>query len=168
MYSGAFRILNGTIVSISPDGKEFAIRDLATKKPVTVVLNESSAIHKLPPEMAARLAQHASAGARPGAPPRANPEAASGNEHPAMRRAGGGDISAMIDRLPRISLADLKPGEAVVISGVLDGAGGSQLIASNVIAGVEPILQAAPARRQGGGGESAGDDWGLGEMSAPQ
>ncbi len=167
LYSGAFRILNGIIVSISPDGKEFTIRDLASKKPETVQLNESSSIHKLPPEMAARLAQHAGAGAHTGGPPQGNPEQASAAGQSGMHRAGGGDISAMIERLPKISLSDLKPGEAVVISGVLDGA---TLLAKNVIAGVEPILRAAPAGRQrSGGGESAGGDWGLGdEMSAPQ
>ncbi len=86
-----------------------------------------------------------------------------------MHGGGSADISAMIERLPKISLADLKPGDAVIISGVLDGAGGAQLLATNVIAGVEPILQAAPAGRQrSGGGDSAGGDWGLGEMSAPQ
>jgi hypothetical protein len=77
-------------------------------------------------------------------------------------------MSQMIERTPTITLADLKPGDAVVISGVETGTDASRLLASTIIAGVEPILQAAPARRGGSGGGDVGGDWGLGEMSVPQ
>jgi hypothetical protein len=72
----------------------------------------------------------------------------------------------MIERTPTITLADLKPGDAVVISGVTTGGDNSHVLANTIIAGVEPILQAAPAQR--GGGRDVGGDWGLGEMSMPQ
>lgn len=75
----------------------------------------------------------------------------------------------MIDRLPKIALSDLKPGDALVISGVAVGGDNSHLVANALIAGVEPVLQAAPQRGKGGGSPNAvGGDWGLGEMSAPQ
>jgi hypothetical protein len=80
---------------------------------------------------------------------------------------GNGDISQLIDRLPPITLADLKPGDAVVVAGAATNRDNSSLTATNIIAGVEPILQSAP-RRQGGGGAVTGGDWGLGEMSVPQ
>jgi Cu/Ag efflux protein CusF len=79
---------------------------------------------------------------------------------------GSGDISQMIDRTPTIPITDLKPGDALVISGVASGGDNSHLLANTIIAGVEPILQSAPTQR--GGGRSVGGDWGLGEMSAPQ
>lgn len=79
---------------------------------------------------------------------------------------GRGDISQMIERTPTITLADLKPGDAVVVSGVATGGDNSHLLANTVVAGVEPILQSAP--KQSSGGRSIGGDWGLGEMSAPQ
>jgi hypothetical protein len=69
----------------------------------------------------------------------------------------------MLERVPKISLAELKPGDAVVVSGVSLGADNSRLLATGIIAGVEPILQSAPTR-QG----SVGGDWGLGEMAVPQ
>jgi hypothetical protein len=78
---------------------------------------------------------------------------------------GRGDISQMIDRTPTITLTDLKPGDAVVISGVATDGDDSHLLATAIVAGVEPILQAAPAQR---GGRDVGGDWGLGEMSVPQ
>ncbi len=187
VYSGAFRTVNGTIVSISPDGKSITVKDLATKKPVEISLNNDSEIRKLPPTVAMMLArrlnpnfhpaqggqrpsgeQHeANTGSRPAAPAYGANEQGNSAQASGARRgpSGGSDIGQMIERLPPISVSDLKPGDAVVVSGVETGAGSSRLLATNIIAGVEPILQSAPARS---GGESTGGDWGLGEMTIPQ
>ncbi len=75
-----------------------------------------------------------------------------------------GDISQMLERVPKISLSDLKAGDAVVVSGVALVADNSRLLATGVIAGVEPILQSAPTRQA----QSLGGDWGMGEMAVPQ
>ena len=172
VYSGAFRTLNGTVVSVAPNGKQFTIKDLASKKPMEVEINESSTIRKMPPEMAVALARRMSGGPRPASAP-ANSLATSAGGPPAesagpgTRGPRGGDISQMIDRLPTISLAELKPGDAVVVSGALAGVNNDQLVATHVVAGVEPILQAAPAARQRGG-DAMGGDWGLGEIAPPQ
>jgi hypothetical protein len=72
----------------------------------------------------------------------------------------------LIERLPKISTADLKTGDAVVVTGAAEGANNGRFIATHVIAGVEPLLQTAPSRQRGG--EALGGDWGLGEMAAPQ
>jgi len=171
VYSGAFRTLSATISAIGADGKSITVKDLATKKPVEVSLNEESAVRKLPPPMAIMLARRFNPNfkapegspAAPGTAPTNGarpPEAAGGH-------GGGqhsGDISQMLEHVPKISLADLKQGDAVVISGVALGADNSRLLASSVIAGVEPILQSAPQRQ----GQSLGGDWGLGEMAVPQ
>ncbi len=186
LYSGAFRTVSGTILSIAPDGKELTIRNLADKQPMQVSLSDSSAVRKLPAMMAAFLARRLNPGqsaggegAPPGAPrsesyanrqqqpagdgANAAPGAGSG---PAMHGRGNGDVSQMIERLPKESVSDLKVGDAVVISGVVTGADNRRLLATNVIAGVEPILQSTPARQRGEG--SLGGDWGLGEMAVPQ
>jgi hypothetical protein len=73
-----------------------------------------------------------------------------------MSAARSGDISQIIERLPKIAIADLKSGDAVVVSGAA-GNDKSQLVATNIIAGVEPIFQSAPPRR----GRSPGGDWNL-------
>jgi hypothetical protein len=160
IYSGTFRTLNGTVASIAADGKQIVVKDLATKKPVTILLTESSTIHKLPPEMAAALARRTNR-----APANGEAPAQTRSDHPPNgngMRGGHGDISQMIERLPKIGIADLKPGDAVVVAGADADTG---LVATNVIAGVEPILQAAPSRQ---GGQALGGDWGIGEMEAPQ
>ena len=193
IYSGAFRTIAGTISSLGPDGKSLTVKDLATKKDVIVALNADASIHKLPPMMAGFLARRLNpnaavpagagqaggppgGGAAPaGGPPSGGPPSGGPpSGEPGAGRPGGGagrgDISQMIDRLPKIALSDLKPGDALVISGVAVGADNSHLVANALIAGVEPVLQAAPQRSGRGGGSSSavGGDWGLGEMSAPQ
>lgn len=69
----------------------------------------------------------------------------------------------MIANVPKIAVSDLKPGDAIIVSGAATSADNSHLIATNIIAGVEPILRAAPARQ---GTQSMGD-WGLGDIAAP-
>lgn len=193
VYSGAFRTINGTITSIASDGKSLTVKNLATKQPVELALNDHTEIRKLPPQMAMMLARrlNPSLRARPGSegqhggPPQAEPGEAGARppspesgaeergpghnmrgESPAGRSAmAGGNISQMIEKLPPIAISDLKPGDAVVISGVETGAGDSRLLATNIVAGVEPILQSAPSGQRG---SQATGDWGLGQMTIPE
>jgi Domain of unknown function (DUF5666) len=172
LYSGSFRTVAGTISSIGAGSNEITVTDLQTKEPVHVVLTADSAIRKLPPQIAMMLARRlnprfrsseaatGSSNTLGGNPPlgakagEAGAGSSSGtNAAPAVRN---GDVSQMIERLPKIALADLKSGDAVVVSGAA-GAEKSQLVATNVIAGVEPIFQSAPPRQ----GRSLGGDWNL-------
>jgi hypothetical protein len=177
LYSGSFRTVAGTINSISADGNEITVTDLQTKQPVHVVLTADSAIRKLPPQIAMMLARRlnprfrspesaaGSSNAPAGNPPLGAKagEAGAGsspgsNGAPAVRN---GDVSQMIERLPKIAVADLKSGDAVVVSGAA-GVDKSQLVATNIIAGVEPIFESAPPRQ----GRSLGGDWNL-DMAIP-
>jgi hypothetical protein len=177
LYSGSFRTVAGTINSISADGNEITVTDLQTKQPVHVVLTADSAIRKLPPQIAMMLARRlnprfrspesaaGSSNAPAGNPPlgaKAGEAGAGsspgGNGAPAVRN---GDVSQMIERLPKIAVADLKSGDAVVVSGAA-GVDKSQLVATNIIAGVEPIFESAPPRQ----GRSLGGDWNL-DMAIP-
>jgi hypothetical protein len=51
----------------------------------------------------------------------------------------------MLDRAPKIALADLMPGDAMIISSTV-GASADQVTAITLVAGVEPILT-APGRK---------------------
>jgi len=196
IYSGAFRTVGGTVTSISADGKEMTIRSAGTNQPLEVTLNDESAIRKLPPEMALRLAMRlnptyrpAQGGAGTGGSPRAGgngnaagappygakageaSESAQANQsdnaggapsagHRPGMGAGGGSLSQMVEGVPKIGVSDLKPGDAVIVAGA-EGES-SRFVATSVIAGVEPILRAAPPRQ----GQSQNSDWNLG-MNAP-
>ena len=53
----------------------------------------------------------------------------------------------MIENMPAVKLEDLKPGDALIISST-EGADPSQVTAITLVAGVEPILSAAPSSSQ--------------------
>jgi len=194
IISGSFRNIAGTVVSLDAASGQIKLNDLITKKPVTVTVNADTNLRKLPPFMASMIARMQSggaaaggAGAQGGAAPAGNAAAgAPGGQHTGGQWQGAGgqgggqgmgqgggqghmDPSQMLDRAPKFALTDLKPGDALVISSS-NGADPSQATAIAVVAGVEPILAAAPAGAARRGGSNAGADggmWNL-DMAMPQ
>jgi hypothetical protein len=69
----------------------------------------------------------------------------------------------MIEGLPLITLADLKVGDALVISAVA-GNDASEVTAITAVAGVEAILT-APSKA---GGAAVGGNWNFGDIGMPQ
>jgi hypothetical protein len=187
VISGSFRTVAATVVSVSPDGKQLTVTDIQTKQPMTITLTADSAVRRLPPVVANGLAHRlnpnfkgGAPGANPGpapeagAPPRQAPGAAeNGGPEQGTAGAGGsmangrgranGDLSQMLERLPKIPVSELQAGDAVVISG---GAGEDKthMTAVNVIAGVEPLFASAPPR-QGRSSDALGM-WNL-DISTP-
>jgi hypothetical protein len=156
MISGAFRTVPATIVSISPDSKEMKITDLRTKRPVMVTLTDESNVRRLPAAVAQMLVvrvnpQAAAATGESGSSAN-RPPTASGAPGPSGRATGGqggggrgnGDLTQMVERLPKIPASELKAGDAVVVSGGSEDDG--KLTAINIIAGVEPLFVSAPPR----------------------
>ena len=188
IVSGAFRNLSGTIASVNAAANTVIIKDLATKKNETVLVGGESDLRALPPEMAARFAPGR---VRPGAPAGAGGAASQSQRPPqgteatataapggrpggamgggegrgpgAGGRSAGADLSQMIPRLPKTTLADFKPGEALMI--VASGNSGGPYTAITVLSGVEALLT-GPAGSEitlppwssgaGGGGEAGG------------
>jgi hypothetical protein len=187
IISGSFRNIAGTVISIDAANNQIKLNDLITKKPVTLTVNADTNMRKLPEMMARMIARMQNPGAAPGGP--GAPGAPGAADASAMRPAGAGgggqwqggaggpggggrmDPSQMLDRAPKFALADLKPGDALVISSS-NGADPSKATAITMVAGVEPILAAAPAGagRQGGanaGAAASGGMWNL-DMAMPQ
>jgi hypothetical protein len=193
VYSGSFRTIAATVASVAPDGKTIVVNDLQTKKPVTVELTDDSAVRQMPPPMAMMLARRLNPSFKPaegaggagapggghwnggtgthGTPPQGGPPPRSGGAAsegsaggPRGSGMGRGDLTQMIDRLPKIPVSDLKPGQAVVVSGGTANAN-SQLVATNIISGVEPIFQSAPPRS--GQNSPINSMWSLGDLSIP-
>ena len=139
------------------------IKDLATKKTVTVRVVPDTAMKKLPETTAAMLARRYGPGG-------GLVDAQAGSGGPGGRRGGaggargggGGDIGQMLDRLPAMPLSELKRGDAIMVS-TTQGGDASRGTAVMLLAGVEPLLTASPnATRDimsgwnlggGGGGE---------------
>jgi hypothetical protein len=183
IISGAFQTIPATIVSISPDGKQLEATNIQTKQPVSVLLTNDSTVRQMPPMMASMLARRMNGGAQPAGAERPpgtpqQPGGASSMGQPGTAGNGspggpprwpgaggiaGGDISQMLERLPKVPVSDLKPGEQVVISGGV-GDDKTHLTAINIIAGVEPLF-AAPQQGQRGGRRGGGgvdlSNWNL-------
>jgi hypothetical protein len=163
VFAGTFRQIAATIVSIDPATGEMKVTDLATKKPLIVRVNSDSTMKKLSEQVAQGLARRYQAGGRSAGGP------AGGEGAPGAQRGGGqgggmrggGDIGQILERSPAIPLSDLKPKDAIMVSTTM-GTDPTRVTAIMLLAGVEPILTAAPnATRDimgtwnlsGGGGE---------------
>jgi hypothetical protein len=179
---GTFRNIAGTITAIDAATNSVTVHDVIAKAPVVVRISSDSQIKKLPPEMAQRFAARlkGGAGANAGAtedqqasPQNGSPRnsgAPRGPDSQSPRRTGGGpggngppDLQRILSRLPNSKLADLQKGDAIVILSTEGGDTGA-VTAIQLVAGVEPILTAAPTRSllspwslntSGGEGESA-------------
>ena len=168
VVTGTFSNLSGTIASIDSAAGTLTLKDLTTKRNVTVKVTANSDLRKLPPQAAAAFAARnnpaaaASAAPEATAPP-ARP-AGAGSGAPGSRARAGMDLSRMLARLPAEPLADLKSGDAVMI--VASPSSDSAYTAITLLAGVEPLLSANPQGGQqltlspwnigGGGGEAGG------------
>jgi hypothetical protein len=166
IVTGTFRNVAGLVNSVDASAGTISVQDLLSKKAVQVRITSESQLHKLPPEMAQRIAMRLKGGAPPGtggtassstsgsAPVAGNgaqPGARSGGMNSGggemggggMRQGGAPDFQQMLSRMPAVTIADLHKGDAVLIvttQGTATGGG----TAITLLSGVEPILQAAP------------------------
>jgi hypothetical protein len=153
---GTFVALAGTINSVDAAASEITIKDLDTKKPVVVRVNADTSLKKLPLPLATMLAMRLrgeQAGMAPGGqanrPAGAPPAGAGAPGMPGGRPRGNMDFSDLLERMPAFNIAELKPGDALILSSTR-GADPSRVTAITVVSGVEPILTAAPERQIGG------------------
>ena len=117
VVSGAFRTIAGVVVSLDPQQNEVRINDLDSKKPLVVKINAGSSLRRLQPDVAQAIASRVRGGAE-----------------------RNGNLQQMIDSSPSTTLADLKAGEPIVVSGAVD-VNTQQVTASTLLTGVETILR---------------------------
>jgi ribosomal protein L27 len=179
IVAGTFRQLAGTIESIDAGSGELKVKDLATKKSLTIRVDPESTMKKLTPMMAVMLARRLAPGGPQGGGQgpggrggdgggRAGMGAPGGQGGPGgapgMGRGGrGGDIGQMLDGLPPMPLSELKAGDVIMVSTTM-GTDPTKVTAITLLAGVEDVLRAAPTATRdimsgwnlgggGGGGE---------------
>jgi hypothetical protein len=142
LVSGGFRNISGTIMSLDPASSTLVVKDLTTKKPVTVHISSEVQMRQLPDRMAELLAARLkgiAAGANGGA--RAQGGGAANGGAPMQRGGGSGaaDMQQVLSRAPAIQISDLKKGEAVML---VSTQGASDVTAITLLAGVEALLEA--------------------------
>jgi len=145
VVSGTFRNVSGMITSVDASTSTLVVKDLASKKQVTIHITPDAQMKRLSDTMARMLAMRLKSGSGGGG----NAQAAGGAQRSGGSAGqgggqGGGDSQQMLSRLPAIQMADLKKGEAVM---VVSTDGVSEVTAITLLAGVEPLLE-APAASQ--------------------
>ena len=111
VVSGSFRNISGTIASLDAATSTLVVKDLATKKSVTIHITAEAQMRRLPDRMAQMLAARLK-----GVSNTAAAVQSSNGSGPAQH--GGGqtpDPQQMLNRAPSIQLADLQKGEAVML-----------------------------------------------------
>ena len=161
VVSGSFRNISGVVASIDPTASTLTVKDLATKKNVTVHITPDAEMRRLPDMMAKMIAARLKGGAaaqRGGGammPARAEGGGATGNAPAGAgqnggagagqgRRSAGGGMAQVLDRAPAVKLGDLQKGEAVML---VSTEGTNEVTAIKLLAGVEPLLESPDASR---------------------
>jgi len=163
VVSGTFRNISGVIAAVDATGSTVSLKDLTTKKQMTIHITPEAQMRRIPDRMAMMLAMRLKGGAgggANGARPAYGGQGQAGGFQAGGGQGGGGDPNRMLTMLPPIQLADLKKGDAVMLVST-DGV--TDVTAITLLAGVEPLLE-APAASQSllnnwsmGSGAGAGD-----------
>ena len=156
VVSGSFENLSGLLLSVDAAAGKITLKDLATKKTMTVDVTGNTDIRKMPAMVASRFAAQSNGGAAGargarggggGGPAMAQGGAgggAAGGPGGGARRSAGADLAQMVAQFPAIKPSDLQPGDAVMIVAMEPTPGASEVSAVKVLTGVDPILRANP------------------------
>jgi hypothetical protein len=158
---GTFLVKAGTVGTVSPEAREFTIRELGSNKPLHVVLTADSQL-KLMPAFPAMTGGAARGGMPAGLPPAGGRSGAAGRGGMMGGAPGGGfDINQMLEHMPAAKLEDLKPGSTVVVSST-KGARNDQLTAIMVLSNADMLIRMASMMSGSGRGAT-----GAAGMSGP-
>ena len=177
--SGSFKTIGVQVKSIDAAGNQITGIETGSKKPVIIALRTDTSLKKFS-DMAAMMVarqlnptyqQAGGRGNRGGGGGGARAEMPQGGGAPPDGAPGGGrtgmgggrggrggmDIGKIIEQQPSIQLGDLKPGDAIIVTGATANSS-DKLIAIALVAGVEPILRAAPSN----GADPLAGSWNMG------
>ncbi|HKV35984.1 MAG TPA: hypothetical protein VJP89_16720 [Pyrinomonadaceae bacterium] len=167
IVTGSFRTVGGVVTAVDPATGEIKINELEKKTPLTIVIKHDAVLRRFPPasEMGAMMGGFGRGGqGGPGGAPSSGQAPAGGQAQPAARpqgpggpgaggpggRPGGGfNVNDMLERLPTISLADVKVGDTIIVSST-QGVDPTRLTAISLVAGADTLLAMLAPRPQPG------------------
>jgi Cu/Ag efflux protein CusF len=120
LVSGSFRAIAAVVVSNDAAQNTILVTDLASNKRIEARLTPDSIARRLSAEIVQTLAARNKEGSAPD--------------------RGARDLHPLIEKLPQLNLADLKPGDTVIIS-FANSEDASRVTAITLLAGVEPLLK---------------------------
>ena len=168
VVTGSFRTVGGVVTAIDPATGEIKINELEKKTPLTIIIKQDAVLRRFPSDIGAMMggfgrgpggapggsqapagqapAGQGQAGARPQGPGGGGPGGPGG---PGGRPGGGFNINDMLERLPVISVADVKVGDTIIVSST-QGVDPTRLTAISLVAGADTLLAMLAPRPQAG------------------
>ena len=159
VVTGSFRTVGGVVTAIDAATGEIKINELEKKTPLTIVIKQDAVLRRFPAEFG--MGMRPGGGAAPaggGAPAQGNaqqrPQGAAPNGPGGPGAGGPGgrpgfNINDMLERLPTISLADVKVGDTIIVSST-QGVDPTRLTAISLVAGADTLLAMLAPRPQAG------------------
>lgn len=149
---GTFKIAGGTVTAVDAATNTITINDLQTKKPMIIVLKPETVVRRFQMMMGGGMGGPGGAG--PGGGSASPPgQAQGGGQGPGAggpRPGGGMNMADLIERLPTISINEIKVGDMIIMS-TLPGVDQNRITAVSMVTGVEPLLTMIAQRQQTGG-----------------
>ncbi|HJP91981.1 MAG TPA: hypothetical protein VJ875_08495 [Pyrinomonadaceae bacterium] len=168
VVTGSFRTVGGVVTAVDPTTGEIKINELEKKHPLTIVVKHDAVLRKFPPasEMGAMMGFGRGPGGPGGGGGAGGGQTAQGGQgQPAARPQGGGpggpggpgggrpgggfNINDMLERLPTISIADVKVGDTIIVSST-QGVDPTRLTAISLVTGADTLLAMLAPRPQPG------------------
>ena len=159
VVTGSFRTVGGVVTAINAATGEIKVNELEKKTPLTIVIKQDAVLRRFPAEMGMGL------GPRPGGPGGQGGTAPAGGAGNAQQRPQGGgpgaggpggprpgggfNINDMLERLPTISIADVKVGDTIIVSST-QGVDPTRLTVISLVAGADTLLAMLAPRPQAG------------------
>jgi hypothetical protein len=179
IVTGSFRTVGGVVTAVDPATGEIKINELEKKIPLTIVVKQDATLRRFPPasELAAMMGAMRGGAGGPGAggqgggqggggqaggqaqqgggqQPAGRPQGGPGGGGPGGPGGGGPgrggfNINDMLERLPIISLADVKVGDTIIVSST-QGVDPTRLTAISLVSGADTLLTFLAPRPQPG------------------
>ena len=172
IVTGSFRTVGGVVTAVNAETGEIKINELEKKQPLTIVIKQDAVLREFPSEMGMMGGFNRGAGGQGGPPPAGQTAGAAGQARPQGGPGGprsGFNVNELLERLPTISIADVKVGDTIIVSST-QGVDPSRLTAISLVSGADHLLamlaprpqpgQAAPNPAAGLGG--SGISFGIG------
>src|SRR5688572_3263800 len=165
IVTGSFRTVGGVVTAVDPATGEIKINELEKKTPLTIVIKQDAVLRRFPADIGAMMGGFGrgpgAAGGQSGQPPQGGqaqpPARPQGGGAPGAGGPGGGGpggggrggINDMLERLPTISLADVKVGDTIIVSST-QGVDPARLTAISLVTGAHTLLAMLAPRPQPG------------------
>jgi hypothetical protein len=146
VVTGAFRTVAGVVTAVDPATGEIKINELEKKHPLTIVVKQDAVLRRFPSGFGTGMGR--GPGGAPGAgapPPGGGQQAQGGGQRPQGGGPGGPggrpgfNINDMLERLPTVTIADVKVGDTIIVSST-QGVDPTRLTAISLVTGADTLL----------------------------